>query len=374
MITVEDRQATDNKAESQTFKLLLHGFDTIQCAYYMEPSIEASLDFQILASLKESIRHSKTKSPRHISLGNAEFLLHPSGSSSGYPFIISNQFFKIELGEFNIPNFFVTFPSQSLWQDSPYSLHKKFISWASSVGYQQHTSESLSRVDYCFDYKLEELDFNEDNFVSRAAKDSKHRENGKPQTFTFGKGDIVLRVYDKIAEIEQQSDKAWFFILWGEDKDIWRIEWQIRKDKLKEFGIITFKDLQERIGNLLQYLAEDHDTLRIRTEDSNRSRWSLHPLWIDLQENIKNLNALEVCEVYGQSASLEERKMQIIISVYGYLKRLAAIRCIQKKEKQISFGDTGNYMNGLIKDKLHEPLSWQMDVEKRVKEMLLGEW
>lgn len=355
-------------------ELKLHGFDTVQCAYYMEPGIDVSIDFQMLASTKEAIRHSKSKSPLPVTLGNAEFLLYPSGSSSGYPFIISNELFKIELGEFNTPNFFVTYPSKALWQDSPYNLHKKFTNWASSVGYEQYMPETLSRVDYCFDYKLEEMDFNEDSFVSRASKDSKHRENGKAQTFTFGKDDIVLRVYDKVAEIEQQSDKAWFFILWGENKDIWRIEWQVRKDILKTFGIVTFQDLQERIGNLLQYLAEDHDTLRIKTEDSNRSRWPLHPLWVDLQENIKNLNALEVCEVYGQTASLEERKMQIIISVYGYLKRLAAIRCIQKKEKKISFDDSGNYMNGLIKDKLHEPLSWQMDVEKRVKEMQLGKW
>jgi hypothetical protein len=360
--------------ENSKFEMKLHGFDTIQCAYYMEPSINASIDFQLLASIKESIRHSKNKSPRPILLGNTEFLLHSSGSSSGYPFIISNAFFKIELGEFNTPNFFVTFPSKALWQDSPYNLHKKFINWASSVGYEQYISESLSRADYCFDYKLEELDFNEDSFVSRAAKDSKHRENGKAQTFTFGKDDIVLRVYDKVAEIEQQSDKTWFFILWGEDGHIWRIEWQIRKDILKTFGIVTFQDLKERIGNLLQYLAEDHDTLRIQTEDSNRSRWPLHPLWADLQENIKNLTALEVCEVYGQTASLEERMMQIIISMYGYLKRLAAIRCIREKQSKISLDATVSYMNQLITNKLHENLSWQMDIEKRVKEMQLGEW
>jgi len=365
---------TSSEAENQNFRLLLHGFDTIQCAYYLDPRIGASLDFQMLASLKESLRQSKNKSPRPIILGNAEFLLHPSGSPSGYPFIISNEFFKIELGEFNIPNFFVTFPSQALWQDSAYNLHNKFIKWAASVGYEQYTNESLSRIDYCFDYKIEQLDFDEDSFVSRAVKDSKYRENGKVQTFTFGKDDIVLRVYDKVTEIEQQSDKAWFFILWGEDKGIWRIEWQIRKDILKTFGIVTFQNLKERLGNLLQYLAEDHDTLRIPTGDSNRSRWLLHPLWIDLQEKIKTLENLEVCEVYGQTASLEERKMQIIISVYGYLKRLAAIRCIQKKRNKISLDDAGTYMNSLIKDKLHEPLSWQMDVEKRMKEMLLGEW
>ncbi len=90
---------------------------------------------------------------------------------------------------------------------------------------------------------------------------------------------IFLRVYDKIAEIKQQSDKVWFFLLWEEDENVWRIEWQIRKAVLKKFGIVTFNDLKNRQGDLLYYLAVEHDTLRIPNNDSNKSRWPLHPLW-----------------------------------------------------------------------------------------------
>jgi hypothetical protein len=52
------------------------------------------------------------------------------------------------------------------------------------------------------------LDFDEDSFVSLLEKDAKHREHGRPQTFTLGRGDVVLRVYDKVAEVRQQSDKV----------------------------------------------------------------------------------------------------------------------------------------------------------------------
>jgi len=359
--------------KSHDIKLLLHGIDTLQCAYYLNAPERPGVDFQELAERKEGIRQSKSKAPFPLQLGNTEFLLHPYGSASGYPFIISNECFKIEMGEFNNPNFFVTFRSQALWQDCAFSLHDKFMKWARSVGYVPSREESLSRLDYCFDYHLPEIDFDEDSFVSRSSKDSQYRENGKVQTFSMGKGDIVLRVYDKVAEISQQSDKVWFFILWGQDKDVWRIEWQIRKTILKRFDIKTFKDLKERQGDLLWYLAMGHDTLRKPNEDSNPSRWPLHPLWKDLKRNIEKLNHLGISRVFGQSAILEERMMRMVISMYGYLKRVAAVHCIQNSKKLIDSDEAIEHVSRLIK-RLHEPLAWQMDVEKRIKEMQLGEW
>jgi hypothetical protein len=50
-----------------------------------------------------------------------------------------------------------------------------------------------------------------------------------------------------VAEIKQKSDKVWFYTLWGQDNDVWRIEWQVRKSVLKEMDIITFDDLKTLI-------------------------------------------------------------------------------------------------------------------------------
>lgn len=362
------------KAQEQTFRLLLQGVDTVQCAYYLEPGLNVTLDFHWLAAQKESVRHSQKIRPRPIKIGSEEFLLSPYGSSSGYPFVINNEHFKIEFGEFNAPNFYVTFPSQALWQDSCYILHKRFLKWAASLGFEQYKDESLSRVDFCFDYKIDQVDFNEDSFLTRSTKDNKYREHRKAQTFQFGKGNIVLRVYDKVAEIKEESRKAWFFILWEEKEKVWRIEWQVRKPILKEFGIATFQDLKERQGHLLRYLVEEHDTLKQPTEDSNRSRWPLHPLWQDLQEKIRSIEFLEVREVIGKNAALDERMMQMAISMYGYLKRVAAVECVQKDTDHATFNDAIVRISDLIYKHFYEPLAWKMDVEQRRKEILLGKW
>ncbi len=357
----------------KTYKLLLHGFDTIQCAYFLKPFRHDGIDFNLLAQRQEAIKSSRKKLPVTITLGNSQFLFYSHGSKSGYPYIISNENYKIEFGEFNKPNFFVTFPSQALWRDSAYALHEKFVLWARSVGYEPYLDESLSRVDYCFDFNLPEIDFTEDNFISRSNKDSIFRENKTIQTFNLGKGDIVLRIYDKIAEVKQNSQKVWFYLLWEQDKNVWRIEWQTRKKILKRFDIRTFNDLKMKLGDLLRYLAEEHDSLKRRTNDSNPSRWPLHPLWDTLINHIHEINSLGIYRVYGQPAALELQLTRIATSIIGYLKRAAAIHCVQNN---MEFIDIENALKTLqpFFNKLHDPLTWQIDVKQKKIEIQHGQW
>ena len=125
--------------EDCELKLLLNGIDTLQCAYYLVPKEESNaLDFETLTKIREAIRHSKKKDPIPLTLGNTEFLIQSYGTSSGYPLVLKNEDFKIELGEFNWPNFFVTYKSDALWKDSALSLNDKFMQWTNSIGYRLH--------------------------------------------------------------------------------------------------------------------------------------------------------------------------------------------------------------------------------------------
>lgn len=178
-------------------------------------------------------------------------------------------------------------------------------------------SERLSRVDFTFDYQIDAIDFDEDHFVSQSTKDNQHRKNGKIQTFRFGEGELVLRVYNKIDEIQEKSAKTWFYDLWGCQENVWRIEWQVRKDWLKSFGIRNFTDLIERQGDLLRYLVNDHTTLCAPTDDTNRSRWPIHPLWQNLQAYVATMDGLGVIRELDPDGLVDERLMRIVISVYG---------------------------------------------------------
>lgn len=354
-----------------TFRRLLTGLDTVQAAYYLRPGYGSVFSYETLAIEKERLRASKDRLGVPVKIAGWSFLLKPYGSSSGYPLVLEHPSLTIECGEFNTPGFFVTYRSQALWQHGAAALHQGLLDWAQSAGLVQLKRESLSRVDFTFDYFLPEIDFDADNIVSLASKDAQYRENGTAQTFTFGKSDIVLRIYDKIAEIAQQSDKVWFFQLWGETEHVWRIEWQVRKEVLRRFGLRTFDDLFTGQGDVLRYLATEHDSLRIKAEDSNRSRWPIHPLWQDLLAQIETFDAQGVYREIDPQAALNERLLRMAVSVYGYLKRVAAITSLQSAEEFVSLPTALERLEGLVR-RVHDPLTWKVDVEAKREQTRFG--
>ena len=363
--------------ETCEFEFLLHGIDSLYCSYYLSKSsvlaVEETLDFDRLRYLQEEIKQTKTKEPMPVKLGNSEFLLKHHGTGSGYSFVIENDKFRIEFGEFIKPNFYVKFHSQALWSESAPFLHKKFLKWAGSVGLQPYQPESVTSVDFCFDYYIKKMEFTADDFKTRAAKDNVVREHKKVQTISFGKSNVMFRFYDKVAEIAQVSHKTWFFRLWGRHTDVWRIEWELKKTVLKKYDIRTIEDLEALKGDVLRDLATSHETLRIPSEDTNESRWPLHPLWLDLQNQIEQIKNLGVLKINGMRPCLEERLERIAISMLGNLKQVAAIYSILHKQGDVSMRSAMEYIDLYLRQHLDQ-VTWGKDVEKRIKRLELGEW
>ena len=349
------------------FRRLLAGLDTVQVAYYLRPHIGAQLSFAALMLEKERLRASKSRGGSVVAIGQFEFLLQSYGSKSGYALVLDHPDFTVECGEFNNPAFFVTYRSKALWQKGARALHAGFLAWAESVGLWIVKPETLSRVDFAFDYWIAEPDFTTDSVVSLSAKDAQYRGDRQVQTIQFGKGDVVLRIYNKVVEIEEQSDKVWLFQLWGETENVWRIEWQIRKDVLRRFDLRTFGDLFDAYGDALRWLADEHDSLRIPTSDTNRSRWPIHPLWADLIDQIAAFPCQGVYCALDDEAAINARLTRIGISVYGYCKRVAALVGLRDRKESVSYAEASGELAALIA-RAHEPATWASDVAaKRVQ-------
>jgi hypothetical protein len=94
---------------------------------------------------------------------------------------------------------------------------------------------------------------------------------------------------------------------------------------------------------------------------------------VDLQARIAELDGLTVSRVLGQQVVLLERQMRLGISVYGYLKRLAAVHCVQHEKRTVTLEESFRQLERLVQ-KVHEPLDWHADVEKRITAIRLGEW
>lgn len=362
-----------SRSNTVTSRFLLSGLDTVEVCYYLRARVGSEIDFVELAIEREKLRTAKKRQLKIIPLGGVEFVLRSNGSANGFPFVIENADYTIEFGEFNMPSFRAKFRSEALWREGADALHRRFVAWAESIGLYALQPETLSRVDFTFDYQLDAIDFDEDSVVSLSTKDNKYRDNGKLNGLVYGKGDVVLRIYDKLLEIEQQSAKHWFIPLWGVDQKVWRIEWQTRQKLLRRFGIKTFDDLASNQGDVLRYLVEAHDTLRVKSDDSNRSRWPLHPLWADLKERIAAFDCQGIWRDIPAHEALNERLTRLAISVYGYLKRIAAIQAVQQGDPSNTLTKAQQELERLIKQ-IHDPLTWNMDVESRIASIKAGQW
>ena len=355
------------------FRHLLSGFDTIECAYYLEATRSKALDFQLLMTVREELRQLGNRFPFATPLGCEEFLMASHGTKSGYPFLLQNDAFTIQCGEFNKPNFFVAYRSHALWHQGAVGLHQRFLRWAESVGMAPYRTESLSRVDFTFDYLLPDIDFGVDDFITSMVKDNQHRKNKKVQTFTFGASPVVLRIYNKSDEIAESSQKTWFYPLWnGQQDNVWRIEWEVRKDVLREQGVRTFDDLIRGSANVLRPLVNEKVTLRVPTDDSNCSRWPLHPLWSEFQQRVDTLGSIDIVRDSDPQAELEERLMRVGVSVYGYMKRIAAIHGLQRGVVKVELEETIERLQKLLL-RIHNPLTWEDGVQDRMNEMRLGQ-
>jgi hypothetical protein len=70
---------------------------------------------------------------------------------------------------------------------------------------------------------------------------------------------------------------------------------------------------------------------------------------------------------------MEERLKRIAISIYGYLKRIAAIECVQRNNEMIDVKEVLKHLEAQV-NYIHEPLDWKIDVKDKIKEIQLGVW
>lgn len=353
-------------------KLLLSGLDSLYVSCYLDVA-GSDLDFDELAYLKERVQASRNGDFEEVELGSETLALKPYGNFP-YRYTLANDVFEIRLAEQLQPSCFIQLYSQGLWLFGLDALWGRFADWCSSLNLTATKPEVVSRADWAFDYNLPCIDFRPDHFVSRADKEAVWSEHSRMQTIALGKGDTVIRVYDKIAEIAQKSGKAFFFEHWAQSEDVWRIEFQARRGRLKQGGIKTIESLKDHQNDLLNNLARVHTTLRRPVMDTNRSRWPLHPLWKQLQRHIDQLPQTGLVADIDPMQPLNWRVYQQSKSVYGMLKGLAVLMSVQGRiPEDPKLSDLTDRLEHVLKRHHNEDV-WQADIEKRLKAYQLGQW
>jgi hypothetical protein len=143
-----------------------------------------------------------------------------------------------------------------------------------------------------------------------------HGQGLHPTGYTFGRGHIQARLYDKTRETTERADDAYATLLavrnadaFRPEQEVWRLEFQLRREGVKGFRLyappeegdeeaeveaeLAAEELQH-IGTLPRFFARMHELflylsqhwLRLvqDTGAANRSRLPMHPTWAQLRQ------------------------------------------------------------------------------------------
>lgn len=352
--------------------LLLCGLDSLYVSFYLDLAT-GKIDFDELGFLKERAKAAHNRELKEITLGSETFALMPYGKAP-HSFVLKNAAFEIRLGERIRPSCHVQFLSEGLWLLGLDGMVARLDNWFLSLNLVQTGPEIIARADWAFDYHLPVCDFCGNDFVGYYTKRAHWEEHNRTQSFQLGTGDTVVRVYDKTCEIEQQSGKVWFYQLWKLSSDVWRVEFQVRGPRLKKGGIQTLEEMKLLQADLLREIANRHASLRRPNNDSNCSRWPLHPLWTALLADIAAMPQTGLIANIDPSQMLQWRRYQAIKSAFGYLKIITALTdIILGRESLPDFEQVLEEFCQLLEQQ-HTPLLWEDDLRRRKTALRLGQW
>lgn len=185
------------------------------------------------------------------------------------------------------PNACVSFMARTLWTHGLRAAVERLKGLVDRLAGRVERVQ-MSRVDLTADLLLgEPLGFDE----LRAEKVSQCRalrpylDGDRLETFYVGKGGSAMqaRIYDKLREI-QASGKWWMLEVWGlrgvnpTGLHVWRVEFQLRREALRGFGVDSVADLDRLASGLWRRLTEEWLSFR-RRDNANVSRRTLAPWW-----------------------------------------------------------------------------------------------
>ena len=229
-----------------------------------------------------------------IDIGDHRLVCLPRGRGR-FAYVLEDNWFSIQLSNASagiLPLALVQIRSEYLTAVGP----EEAVSVVSDlVAGMRHPDKPLgppmiSRLDLYADFgtDLDLVALPGSHWVKRSKKRSIHEECDQVTGISFGAGnEVSARLYDKTREL-LKSGKDYLKPLWAQngwegDEDIWRMEFQVRREGLPVEMKEPAQDALQRSGDLWRYLCDDWLRLAIPSgSDDTRSRWPTHPLWADL--------------------------------------------------------------------------------------------
>ncbi len=256
------------------WKILSCGVDTLDIGISAVAKFYGKAFLRQLLDLQQQARNSRADvinpDPTHPgrvfpSGGKAMYQIHLQAEGFG------DFFFRTDEPIPGTPDIYVSLSSKALWLDGGVRLLvERVCAWLTSQGFHIEGVKP-SRVDVCMDFHAPggvSQDFLDRFLCTDAHADVQHRVHREPTGFGIGSrsSPICVRLYDKTREIHEQSEKWWFWDVWGVElrKDVWRLEFELKRPFLHSVSpsIDTIDELLARLPDIWEYLTGTYMTFR----------------------------------------------------------------------------------------------------------------
>jgi hypothetical protein len=272
---------------TKDYRYLISGIDTLDLGLYVDWDIAwAEIQPQLMLLLERS-KQGETAIWRHDLIDAA---VVTSSSKRNYRYRVGlpdcNLFIADSMDYKSFPNVYLSPTAKSLWTSGMDAVVDGIINLLSEFG-ATIDKVQVSRCDLAADFYIDgglTYDFLRSHRVSRSKAGNQYEYDATLETYYVGTKSAPLqaRIYDKFKAVMKRPESAFFLNLWGGPVEAWRVEFQIRRAKLREFGIHTIDDLKAHSGGLWSYLTNDWLSFRL-ADSTNTKRRTVHPWWQAVQ-------------------------------------------------------------------------------------------
>jgi hypothetical protein len=275
------------------FRLLRLAVDSLYLSYPGDLSASA---VAVLTRLRDYARseHPEEQAKAQYPLAGHVFEVKDKGAGR-FPFVLVDNAFRIQLSNpgKKLPMAYVQIGAEYLAHKGPKGAAEALEAILlklcdTEAGW--HGRESVSRIDLAADFVsgLSMESWSREAWVTRATEIHSYAVDGNFTGWTVGlRGAIGCRLYDKVREIFASRKpwvmNQWIPAGWTGGEPVWRLEFELKRDFLKERGFRALDDVLENLNGLWSYATTEWLRLTVpNPQDSTRTRWPVHPFWIDL--------------------------------------------------------------------------------------------
>lgn len=281
-------------APANSIRPYRHGVDSLYLSFAGSIDPGLAVDLQRYKELARS-SNENIQSLAGIVIGDHRLATMPRGRGR-FAFVLEDNWFSIQVSNASatiLPLAVVQIRSEYLTAVGPEEavrVASALVDGLRSPGFKPPEPPKISRIDLYADFGTDHdlASLPGSHWVKRSKKRSIHEECDQVTGISFGAGnEVSARLYDKTREL-LKSGKDYLKPLWASEGwdgvgQVWRMEFQIRREGLPPEMAGPAADALGVCGQLWRYLC--HDWLRLAVpsdSDETRTRWPTHPLWADL--------------------------------------------------------------------------------------------